>query len=381
MPKFLSLPFYIKLACTLISVIAIGYVIHIGQTIIVPLVLGSLFSLLLVPTCNWLEKKLRFHRTLASIIAILLFFGLIIGVFTLIGSQLTMLKDDWPAFEQQIYRGMESLQLWVTNTFDIGHSKQTEYLNSTLSKSIGQGTAIVGVALLSLSSLFILMVFTFLYSFFILLYRRHILRFLLLLNKRIHHGIVLDIVNEVQYVVKKYLIGLFLQMLIVAGLTFIALWVLDVKYSLMLAVITGVINVLPYVGIFLAILIISLITFATSSITNVLFVIIALIIVHLIDSNFVVPKVVGSKVKINSLFAMLAIIFGELILGISGMFLAIPALAIAKIVFDRIYDLKPWGFLLGEEDSSDHSYKILQDELCPEVVIIDNDSSEIKKDG
>ena len=364
--KVLSLPFYTKLACALISIIALGYITHIGQTIIVPLILGSLFALLLVPVCNWLEQKLKFHRTVAAMVALILFFGLIGGVFTIIGSQLTMLKDDWPAFENQINTGVSSLQDWITQTFNVGHTKQSEYVTETLSKSVGQGTAIVGVALISLSSLFILFVFTFLYSFFILIYRRHILRFLILLNKKEHTNIVIDIVLQIQYVVKKYLIGLVLQMLIVAILTFIALSIIGVKYSLMLAIITGVINVLPYVGFFAAILIISLITFATSSISNVLFVIIALIVVHLIDSNFVVPKVVGSKVKVNSFFAMVAIIFGELIWGISGMFLAIPILAISKIVFDRIYDLKPWGFLLGEEDTDDELYNSLRNELYPD---------------
>ena len=379
MHRFFTLPFYLKLATVLISILAIGYLMHLGQTIIVPLILGTLFALLLVPACNFLEQKLKFHRTLAAIVALLLFSALICGVFTLIGSQLTMLKDDWPAFEKQIMGGIESLQSWIHETFDVGYSKQSEYLSSTLNKSLSQGTAIVGIALISLSSLFILLVFTFLYTFFILIYRRHILRFLLLLNKREHQEIILDIANEVQYVVKKYLIGLVLQMLIVAVMTFISLSIIGVKYGLMLSIITGVINVLPYVGVFAAMIIISLITFATSSLTKVLFVIVALIVVHFIDSNFVVPKIVGSKVKINSLFAMLAIIMGELVWGISGMFLAIPILAILKIIFDRIYDLKPWGFLLGEEDSSDHSYVILRDELYPKGIDIKEVKN--KKDG
>ena len=60
---------------------------------------------------------------------------------------------------------------------------------------------------------------------------------------------------------------------------------------------------------------------------------------------------------------MLAIISGELIWGVSGMFLAIPVLAIAKIICDRIYDLKPWGFLFCVDDSSDHSFHILRGQL------------------
>ncbi|WDF70782.1 AI-2E family transporter [Sphingobacterium oryzagri] len=363
MIRFFALPFYIKLACTLISIIALGYIAHIGQTIIVPLILGSLFSLLLVPACNWLERKLKFHRTLAAIVALLIFFGLIGGVFTMLGSQLSLLKDDWPAFEHQIMDGFHVFQGWVHQTFGVAQTEQMEYLTNTVSKSISQGTAIVGIALISLSSLLILFVFTFLYAFFILIYRGHIVRFLLLVNRTEHHLIVMDIVQQIQYVVKKYLIGLVLQMLIVAVLTFIALSIVGVKYSVMLALITGVFNVLPYIGIFVSMLVIALITFATSSITHVLLVVLALILVHLVDSNFVVPKIVGSKVKVNSLFAMMAIIVGEMIWGISGMFLAIPILAICKILFDRIRDLKAWGFLLGEEEKGNENFKKLLDDL------------------
>jgi len=363
MVRFLSLPFYIKLACTLISIIALGYIAHIGQTIIVPLILGSLFSLLLVPVCNWLESKLNFHRTLAAIVALLLFFGLVGGLFTMLGSQLSMLKDDWPAFEKQIMDGFQLAQIWVHKTYGVAQSEQMEYLTNTVSKSVSQGTAIVGIALLSLSSLLILLVFTFLYAFFILIYRGHIVRFLLLVNRTEHHMIVMDIVQQIQYVVKKYLIGLVLQMLIVAVLTFIALSIIGVKYSLMLAIITGVFNVLPYIGIVVAMLIIALITFATSSITHVFLVILALIVIHLMDSNYVVPKIVGSKVKVNSLFAMMAIIVGEMLWGISGMFLAIPILAICKILFDRVRDLKAWGFLLGEEEKNNENFKRLLEEL------------------
>ncbi|KGE12359.1 AI-2E family transporter [Sphingobacterium deserti] len=363
MIRFLSLPFYIKLSCTLISIIALGYIAHIGQTIIVPLILGSLFSLLLVPVCNILENKLKFHRTLAAITSLLLFFGLIVILFTMLGAQLSMLKDDWPAFEKQITQSFSMSQIWVHKTFGVAQAEQMEYLTSTVSKSISQGTAIVGIALLSLSSLLILLVFTFLYTFFILIYRAHIVRFLLLVNRTEHHVIVMDIVRQIQYVVKKYLIGLVLQMLIVAALTFIALSVIGVKYSLMLALITGFLNVLPYIGIFIALLIISIITFATSSVTHVLLVIVALVVVHLMDSNYVVPKIVGSKVKVNSLFAMMAIIVGEMIWGIAGMFLAIPILAICKILFDRVRDLKAWGFLLGEEEKGTENFNRLLGEL------------------
>ncbi|WP_336830312.1 AI-2E family transporter [Sphingobacterium multivorum] len=365
MKRFLPLPFYIKLACVLISILLLGYLAKIGDTILIPMILGLLFSLLLIPLSNFLERKLRFPRTLAGILSVILFFGVLgYGLF-LLASQLTLLKEDFPAFKQQIMDGVGNLQTWVSQQFGIQHKDQIDFINKTASKSVDSGTLFLGTALVSLSSMFILFVFTFLYTFFLLIYRGHIVKFLLFVNRIEDRPIVLDVVQQVQYVVKKYLIGLLIQMSLVSLLVFIVLSLIGVKYSLLLALITGVFNVLPYVGIFSSMLIIAILTFATSSFTHVVLVIIALIIIHMIDSNFIVPKIVGSKVKVNSLFAMLSIIIGEMVWGISGMFLAIPILAIVKIVMDRIKELKPWGFLLGEEDSKDEVYKDLFGTLNP----------------
>ncbi len=378
MKRFLPLPFYVKLACVLISILLLGYLAKIGDTILIPMILGLLFSLLLIPLSNFMERKLHFPRTLAGILSVILFFGVLgYGLF-LLASQLTLLKEDFPAFKQQIMDGVGNLQTWVSQQFGIQHKDQIDFINKTASKSVDSGTLFLGTALVSLSSLFILFVFTFLYTFFLLIYRGHIVKFLLFVNRVEDRPIVLDVVQQVQYVVKKYLTGLLIQMSLVSLLVFIVLSLIGVKYSLLLALITGVFNVLPYVGIFSSMLIIAILTFATSSFTHVVLVIIALIIIHMIDSNFIVPKIVGSKVKVNSLFAMLSIIIGEMVWGISGMFLAIPILAIVKIIMDRIKELKPWGFLLGEEDSKDEVYKDLFGTLNPlEKKIIENEEKEL----
>ncbi|MDM1294675.1 AI-2E family transporter [Sphingobacterium sp. N143] len=376
MKRFIPLPFYVKLACVLISILLLGYLAKIGDTILIPMILGLLFALLLIPLSNFMERRLHFPRTLAGILSVILFFGVLgYGLF-LLASQLTLLKEDFPAFKQQIMDGVGNLQTWVSQQFGIQHKDQIDFINKTASKSVDSGTLFLGTFILSLSSIFILFVFTFLYTFFLLIYRGHIVKFLLFANRVNDRPVVLDVVNQIQYVVKKYLIGLLIQMSLVSLLVFITLSLIGVKYSLLLALITGVFNVLPYVGIFSSMLIIAILTFATSSFTHVILVILALIVVHMIDSNFIVPKIVGSKVKVNSLFAMLSIIIGEMIWGISGMFLAIPILAIVKIVMDRIKELKPWGFLLGEENSKDEVYAELFDSLNPREKKIIEESKE-----
>jgi putative permease len=88
-------------------------------------------------------------------------------------------------------------------------------------------------------------------------------------------------------------------------------------------------------------------TAATS--TKIILVMVTIVAMHLIDSNILLPLIVGSKVKINALITLLGVIIGEMFWGIPGMFLSIPVIAIAKVIFDRIESLQPWGLLLGDE--------------------------------
>jgi putative permease len=142
-------------------------------------------------------------------------------------------------------------------------------------------------------------------------------------------------------------------MCVVSVVVCIALWALGIKYAVLLGLITGLFNIIPYIGIFTATVISVVITFATAAATTkVLFVLITLISTHLVDSNILLPAIVGSKVKINPLITVLGVVLGEMIWGISGMFLSIPVIAVLKIIFDRVESLRPWGVLLGEEDKT-----------------------------
>ncbi len=91
-----------------------------------------------------------------------------------------------------------------------------------------------------------------------------------------------------------------------------------------------------------------IITLTTSTdIRDPLWVLVVLLVVQFIDNNIIMPKIVGSKVKLNALMTIVGVVVGGLLCGISGMFLSIPAIAILKIIFDRIEDLKPWGTPAG----------------------------------
>jgi predicted PurR-regulated permease PerM len=80
--------------------------------------------------------------------------------------------------------------------------------------------------------------------------------------------------------------------------------------------------------------------------------IVVYMIVQFIDNNFFVPRIIGSSVKLNALFSIVAVLIGGALCGIGGMFLSIPFMAVVKVICDHVDDLKPWGMLLGDAESA-----------------------------
>jgi hypothetical protein len=93
--------------------------------------------------------------------------------------------------------------------------------------------------------------------------------------------------------------------------------------------------------------------------TQITWIFIGLLGIHFVDANFLMPRIVGSRVKVNALITILGAVGGGFLIGIPGVFFALPTIAILKIIFDRIEEMKPWGILLGDENSDSPGKKIV----------------------
>jgi predicted PurR-regulated permease PerM len=157
------------------------------------------------------------------------------------------------------------------------------------------------------------------------------------------------VVTEVNEVMKNYVLGLLMEMLILGLLIFTTLSIMGIKYALLMAVMAGVLNIIPYLGIYTALALSMLITFANGTTAQVLGIGIVFIAAHFIDANIILPRIVGGQVKLNPLITILAVLIGNLLWGIPGMFLFIPLIAILRIISEEVEDLKPWSILIGED--------------------------------
>jgi predicted PurR-regulated permease PerM len=188
------------------------------------------------------------------------------------------------------------------------------------------------------------------YVFMLLLYKNLILNFLYEVFLEEHSKRVGEVLAQTKSAIQSYIVGLLVEMVIVSSLNSLALFIIGVKYAILLGVIGGIINILPYIGGFVAILLPVLIATVTKDgYSAQLEVIVSYLLIQFVDSNIIFPRFVSVKVQINALVSLLAVFLGNLMWGIAGMFLMLPMVAVLKIIFDRVEDLRPWGKLLGDE--------------------------------
>jgi putative permease len=345
--KKLLAPFYERLSLVLIGILSLGFLVVQGKEVLDPLVFGFLFAILLLPVANFLEKKIKLPRSMSSLLSILLLVAFVGGILYLVGTQISKLSSDWPMLKKQVGQSINDLTAFIESTFHVDLETPKNYIAKSGEKITTSATVVASTIFGAVSSLMLFYLFIMIFSFFILFYRKLLYKFILQAFGHDNEAIVYDIVENIQKILRQYILGLLIEMVVVASVACTAFWMIGIKYAALLGIIVGLFNIIPYLGIFTALFLSVLITFATGAVTDAVWVGGSVLGIHAVDSNFLLPTIVGSKVRLNALITFLGIILGEMIWGLSGMFLSIPMIAIFKIIFDRIDSLKPWGYLLG----------------------------------
>ena len=347
-------PFYIKATVILFGIILIIYVLFILQDIMIPLAFAMIFSILLNPLYTWFQNH-KIPKILSIIITLLIASVIFGGIIYFLSSQVTKFSDTVPLLKEKFTELSTRFGEWAQLHFGITIKKQLQLLNTALNSSSALVGSTVSSALGAISIILLLPVYIFLFLF----YKTLILNFLFEVFAEENSKQVSEILNETKSSVQSYMVGLLLEALIVAILNSTALLILDVKYAVLLGVIGALLNVIPYIGGVIAIALPVLIATVTKEGYHTqLGILIAYLVIQFIDNNILVPRIVSSKVQINALVSIIMVLLGAALWGVPGMFLAIPLIAIIKIIFDRIPDLKPWGKLLGDIIPTRHKGEI-----------------------
>lgn len=343
-------PVYIKWPAVLIGLIASVYILFILGDVLVPLAFSVLFAMLLNPLYTRLE---RFMPKIAAILLTLLTATLVIaGLFYFLSTQISVFLDSLPQLKQKMATILQDLPHWAKEKFGINIQKQVNALQSSLNGGGGDMLASTVGPVLAFISV-VLLIPT--YIFLLLFYKPLILDFLFQIFSEKYSLRVAEILSETKSAVQSFMQGLLLETVIVSALNSIALVIIGVPSAIVIGVIGGILNLIPYIGGLVAIALpILMVTISRDGFGGQLAVIISYLVIQFIDNNILMPRVVSSKVQVNALISIVGVFLGGMLWGVAGMFLSIPWIGVLKIIFDRIDELKPWGSLLGTEVPSEH---------------------------
>jgi predicted PurR-regulated permease PerM len=341
-------PFYEKLSFNLVSLCIICLALIYGQVVILPLLFGILLANLLLPATRYLENH-RFSKPAAVAIPLVTTTVIASTLLFLISSQVVNFLDDLPALQERINMFSVSSQKWIKESTHITIQKQNQYWSRGMENFQDNLPALLSTTVSSVASLINYVFLIPLYTFLVLHYRSSIKAFLIKVFRNGSEDKVREVLSESTNMAQHYVRGLLMETLIVFILNLIGFLIIGVKYKVLLALLAAMLNLIPYLGMLIASVICMLTTLLTSDHPgDVVWVGIALAIVQIIDNNIGMPLIVGNKVRINAMVTIVGVILGGVLCGIPGMFMAIPGLAVLKIIFDKVPELRPWGALFGD---------------------------------
>jgi len=251
---------------------------------------------------------------------------------------------------QNINESIKQVELWAQKTFHISRDNMKSLVEDSTNNMLPSTSSIINRTVNTVTNAFFIGILLFITTFLLLLYRRLIVLFFDTLfaddyTKNIH-----SILARVQFVIRSYIMGLLLEMIIIAVAYSAVFFILGLKYALLLAVIGAIANIIPYLGVLITCILTALITLTTNSPSTVLWAVISIIIIHMIDTNILMPKIMSSKINVNALASIIGVIAGSALWGLPGTFMAMPILAVLKVVFEEVEPLQPFAILMGDDN-------------------------------
>jgi len=328
--------------------------LHVARKFLVPIAIGGVFATLFFPLCRWLESK-KTPRGMAAFICLIVLLVTVAGIVTLLGWQISTFTSDFSVIKEKAIETFAQIQEYIFNHLGIPTEQQSEILKDQR-PSFGNMVEIVAGSLFNILTDLLFVLF---YIFGLLYYRIHIKQFILKLTPANDKKEMENLVYSASRVSQQYLVGLTKMIVCLWIMYGIGFSIVGIKSAIFFAVLCGILEIIPYVGnITGTILTVLISSMQGASISVLVGVVVTYGVVQLIQGWILEPIIVGPQVKINSLTTILALIIGELIWGIPGVFLAIPLVAIFKIVCDHIEPLKSYGFLIGEIENKKERKRI-----------------------
>jgi predicted PurR-regulated permease PerM len=310
------------------------------RDIIIPMAFAALFAMVLNPVASRIARKTG--MIFSIVIVLLAALIVLLLILWLVVDQLTNLVASLPGLEEKFFEMVTAASSHLHLRFNISVEEQIRILK----EGAADLSSYLGGLLVSTSYLAYFFIQVPIYIFLFLLYREKFKEFFLVYNSDRN----MKWKKEIDGVVRGYISGLTIVVLIAGLLNSIGLYALGIEHAFFFGFLSGTLTLIPYVGITIGATLPALFALVTKDSAWYAFGVIALHgAVQFLEGNFISPRITGGRISVNALAAIVALLIGGRLLGIAGMILAVPAVGIFKILVAGSSTLKPVVILLEDK--------------------------------
>ncbi len=339
-----------SIALPILTVMAGTAFLYFSAPIVVPVVAAIAFAYVLSPAVALL-KKVKIPHVVAVLIVMAIGAVALAGAGYLIFQESVGLASEMPRYYETVkgwlVEGLASYQ-----NFQVSTGGVLPILDESLLEGVsfadfsGVGTSVfkgIGSFFSSVLGLALIVLLT----LFLLLDEESLRRRMTLVlggDPNTSAGIIDDINQQIRgFMLVKFLTTVALAVIFTVGLL-----ILDVSYAYVWGPLAGVLNLIPYIGAFIGMVPpVIVAAIQTGGITIPFWVLLFMMVIQLLESNVITPKLVGDKVNLNLLAVLIATVYWGWLWGMLGVLLAVPITAAIKVVCAHIEPLKPIAILLG----------------------------------
>lgn len=309
------------------------------KNLLVSFLLAFVGFFLLSPMVDFLERRglSRIWSAGVPFFVVCLLCWIAIQLFLpLLISQFEGLKTEYPKYAAGFEKILVDVKLRVAQLTDSVYAERIashiqEYLQSTMKNIFRDLPEVIS------SSLTVLFLAPFL-TFFMLIDGRKWVRTILSLVPNSFFELALNLNHQISTQMGGFIRARLLESFIVSIVTWLGLILIQFPYALILSVIAGILNLIPYIGPFIGAAPAFLIAMASQE-TSVNYALLSLVYIsaQVIDMIIIVPLVVAKIVNLHPVTVVLAVMVGSQVMGVLGMIISIPMASVIKVTFQSLY--------------------------------------------
>ena len=300
---------------------------------LIPVFLGIVICWISMPLANKF-RKIGISKGLSAILSLIIIYGVIVGIISVI----------IPIFAEQL----GSLIKELPTLYNTAVSKVNEFINSNLGIEFNVTDNIKNLSIVqeylgnilnysintvqSIFSLIISIFTTIVVSFFLVKDMDKIkTKLITFLSRNKKGNSRYKMINEMDVTLTSYIKGMAIDSLLVGILTTIVCLILNIDYAVLFGCLIFILNLIPYIGALLSELIVAIYAFTIGGPVFAIITFVCLLLVQIIDANILQPNIVAKSVDLHPVVVLAGLTVFNLILGIVGMIIAVPVIALVKI--------------------------------------------------